>query len=374
MFIDSMAFGVMRTFWKIRILVFGSLFLSVAAQLCCSATEETDAFLFRLNPLPKIHYSFGLPNDLLTAAQGRCLYELARITHALSVSGDYITSDKLNLCVYTCARVNKTKPDIPASIGVNFSPWYKKFGKELPPTNRGPSYKAEIEYFENRLTLIKKWIEKSNQKYGSNVKVSAIILDCERFHSRADDKKWNEGMRQALDAIHIKASSIFPKARIEWYGRGMSVVSAGDGWKKGSYFTGKEIMPTLSCSLYCLAELERMHETYRRTADLAGQLGIEDVTPWVALASGYRRGLKKTFYWDKDWDYNLIYSHIIGRELNIPWYGQRPKRFAPFNRVKVIIFYPAPFDKRTPGWTKHFIAYVRGATGVKDLSDLGYDR
>jgi hypothetical protein len=51
-----------------------------------------------------------------------------------------------------------------------------------------------------------------------------------------------------------------------------------------------------------------------------------------------------------------------------------PHRFAPSNRAKVIVFYPQLFNGSTPDWARHFIAYVRGATGVQDLQDLGYEK
>jgi hypothetical protein len=91
------------------------------------------------------------------------------------------------------------------------------------------------------------------------------------------------------------------------------------------------------------------------------------------LASGYRRGLAKKQYWDFDWQYDIIYSYGIGAALNIDWYGEDPERFAPYKRAKIVIFYPPAFDKRTPDWTRHFVAYVRGATGINDLHDLGYE-
>lgn len=335
---------------------------------------EIEVKLLKLKPLPKVHYSYTqLGGNLLNERESRLSYEYARITHALTVSGEWVKQEQLDNCVYTCARINKTNPKIPASIGAGFAPWHRKFGKDLPPTDRGPTYYAEIRYFSQRLQLIKKWLAQSNKKYGSDVKLSAIVLDCERFSARAGDERWHEGMREALDAIHLQAKSIFPEARIEWYGRGVLRSAGSTGWDKTGYFTGKEIKAPLSCSLYTLPEMQRMRETYRRTCKLADELGIEDVTPYVALGAGYRRGIVKMHHWDSNWSYDIVYSYLMGAELNIKWYGDRPDRFATYNRAKVIVFYPPPFSSRTPDWARHFIAYVRGATGVKDLKDLGHE-
>ena len=334
---------------------------------------EMNSKLFALKPLPKVHYFWPIASELSNDRNNRRLYELARITHSLCVSGEWVTTQQVDNCVYICARVNKTRPAIKASLGVNFSPWHRKFGKNLPPTDRGPSYREEIRYFEERMRLVKQWVEQSNKKYGSEVKVGAITLDSERFNVLKGNERWNEGMREALDAIHIKARSIFRGARIEWYGRGVIMTASGNGWRKTPYWTGKEIKAPLSCSLYTVLEIERTRETFRRTCKLADQMGISDVTPWVALAAGYRRGLTKIQYFDIDWSYDIMYSYLIGAELNIKWYGDRPERFAPYNQAKVIVFYPAPFDKRVPDWARHFIAYVRGATGVQELKDLGYE-
>lgn len=335
---------------------------------------EIDAKLFALKPLPKVHYFWPPAREFLENRENRRVYELARITHSLCISGEWATQKEVDNCVYICARVNKTKPAIKASLGINFSPWHRRFDRKLPPTDRGPTYWKEIVYFEQRAELLKKRIEDSNKKYDSDVKIGAITLDCERFVAKKGNKAWNEGMREALDAIHIKARAIFPDSRIEWYGRGMIKVSRGDGWGKFPYWTGNEIKTSLSCSLYSVPAFELMRETFRRTCKLADELSVEDVTPWVALASGYRRGLVKSRYWDRTWSYDIIYSYKIGAELNIKWYGDRPERFAPYNRAKVIVFYPPPFGRKTPDWARHFIAYVRGATGVKELKDLGYEQ
>jgi len=360
-----------------------SIIMSVAVLLtCCQCNgsesvklseAEIDAKLSALKPLPKVHYSYSwIGGGILDDPHSRRLYEYARITHALTFWGQSTSRKQFNNCVYTCARINKTRPEIPACLAACFNPWHRKFGKDLPPTNRGPSYYEEIQYFTERMKLIKEWLAEENQKYGSNVKLTAILLDCERFHVKRGDERWNEGMREALDAIHIKARSIFPNARIEWYGRGIKAFG-GYRWGKRTEFTGREIKAPLSCSLYTLPELHRMRETYRRTCKLADELGIEDVTPWVALGAGYRRSIGNKQKYVSDWPFDIIYSYQMGAELNIKSYSDRPDMYAPYDRAKVVIFYPPPFNPATPDWSRQFIAYVRGATGVKVLKDLGYE-
>jgi hypothetical protein len=91
------------------------------------------------------------------------------------------------------------------------------------------------------------------------------------------------------------------------------------------------------------------------------------VTPWVALGAGYRRQPDNSQAWDTDWDYDTVYSMLLGGEINLPWYGQQPERYAPWDAAEVVVFYPPPFDGRTPAWGKHFVAYARGAAGLDEL-------
>lgn len=325
--------------------------------------SEIDIKLHALKPLPKVHYSWPTSSDV----SDQRLYELARIMHSLSVFGPDVKKEHVDRYIYICARINKTKPAIDASFGILFGPW-SKFSKELSPIYRGSAYQQELTQFKQRAKQIKEWVAESNDKYGSNVKIGAIMLDCERFKIKEKDELWNEGMREALDAVHVIAATIFPGARIEWYGRGIR----NDG-SKTPYWTGKEIKASLSCSLYSVPQNIRSRGAFRNTCHLAEQMSIDDVTPWVALASGYRRGLKGQ-YFDMDWSYDIIDSFWMGAELNHPWFGQKPERFAPYNRAKIIIFYPRPFDPRVPDWPMHFIAYVRGARTELYLTDLGYEQ
>jgi hypothetical protein len=219
------------------------------------------------------------------------------------------------------------------------------------------------------MNLIKQWVARANDKYGSDVKVGALLLDSERFYVKPNDSKWNEAIRDALDTIHMKAAAIFPDAVIQWYGRGITRPD-GQTWRQTGLWTNREIKAPMSCSLYMLPEQEAMRETFRRTCALADKLGIEEVTPYVALAAGYRRDLIKKLRWDYNWDYDLVYSWSFGAELNDPWYAKDPNTYAPYNRAKMVVFYPSPFYNEVPAWGKHFIAYVRGANGVRKLDDL----
>jgi hypothetical protein len=342
-------------------------FLITGQRCLASATlTETDLYnkLVELKPLPKVHYSWGIYHKLLEDPNSRQLYQLARITHSLCIAGEWVDKQHIDTVVYICARVNKTNPAISSSIGVNYSPWHRKFDKDLPPTDRGPTYKAELDYFAERLNLIKEWVRLSNQKYGTDVNVSALILDSERFYVRPSDEKWNNGIRESLDAIHLEAQRILPGTWVEWYGRGMHRLE--DAWGQTGLWTGREIKSPLSCSLYMVPEEDFMRQILQKTFALADTYGIIEVIPHVALGSGYRRGVKKRTNWDWDWDYDIIYSYRLGRDLN------QTVKSSPYSRVTSVVFYPAPFYEKTPHWGEHFIAYVRGATGVAKLDDIGY--
>jgi hypothetical protein len=352
--------------FRIILSAFSAVLVLGCSCLASETSSEIDIYskLVELKPLPKVHYSWGIYHKLLEDPNSRQLYQLARITHSLCVAGEWIDKQHIDTVVYICARVNKTNPVIPSSIGVNYSPWHRKFGKDLPPTNRDATYKAELDYFAERLNLIKKWVRLSNEKYGTDVRISALILDSERFYVRPGDEKWNNAIREALDAIHLEAQMILPDTWIEWYGRGMA--RSEDAWLQTRLWTGKEIKSPLSCSLYMVPEEELMRQIFQKTCALADTYDIKEVIPHVALGSGYRRGVKKIVNWDYNWDYDIIYSYRLGRDLN------QTAKSSIYSRATSVYLCPAPFYEKTPHWGEHFIAYVRGATGVAKLDDIGY--
>lgn len=365
----------------VSVLVIVGCFLTPVLT-AASAEQELLKELMRLEPLPKVHYSWGLAPGKFLMSENKILYELARLTHALSVFGANAKPEWIDNCVYTCARVNKTNPPIPCSIGIVYDIWHHKFRPDLekPIPNEydhtvfdHPTYAEEIEFFVHRSSLIRQWISESNKKYGTDVKVGALLLDCERFHRRPNDPAWNAAVARAVNDIHVRAVELFPEARIEWYERAGKLASNSDTatWNN-VYFFYDFIMTGMSMSWYSPTEPEKMKNLFQKDCDFADTYEIDgktpwkgmDMTPWVALAWGrdwdrFAAGIRGTDEY-KDWDYDLSYSRQMGALLN--------SFDPPYDRAKVVVFFPSPFRKKSAPWYdlsspwgKHFIEYCKGA-------------
>ncbi len=327
------------------------------------------AWLRELKPLPKVHYSWPVPFDKLS---DDLLYEYVRLTNAVSVSGEWGTTEQIEQSVAVCKRVNDEMPKVPASIGINYSVWHRRFGKDLPPTDIGPTHQAELDYLQSRMESLRTALAEANQKHQTDIAISAVLFDSEHFHVKPDDAAWNEAITAKYDAATDVVRTVFPKVRIEWYARGAIHPGASPtGWSESTYFTLDEKAGSFGCSLYQVPEIGYTREIFRRTAANAEQHGCAEVTPWIALASGYRRQTDKYHEFSLDWNYDLIYSWQLGAEVNHAWFGapERHERFAPWNKAKIAIFYPEPFG-RTPHWPEHFVTYVRGAHLIKTLPEL----
>lgn len=317
--------------------------------------------LQQLGPLPKVHYSASLPAHMWEPGSRPLLTELARITQAVSIWAEWATKERVRVAAYVCKITD-------ATIAINYMPWHRKFGKDLPPTDDGEPYRAELREFFDRLTQIRGWIDEYNAENDAAVAVSAVLFDSERFHTKTDDDKWNQAITDKYDAFTYLGKQIFPAAKIHWFGMGMEPSASSTGWSPSTWNPGNNILDAGSCSLYRVPEIGITRETFTRSLALAQERGLSEVTPWVALGSGWQRQVEAFKVFDHDWDYPLIYSWMLGAELNIDWYGARPERFLPGMSVGVVVFWPAPFDPRSPAWGKHLVAYVLGATGVRSLT------
>lgn len=345
---------------------------TTAAYAEPASESEIVAWMRELKPLAKVHYSWPLPDKSLS---GDVLFEYVRLTHAASLSGEWAQQDQIDRAVEVCHRVNGTKPKIPASIGVNYSVWHRRFGNDLPPTDTGPTHQAELDYLRTRMTAIRDGLAAANRKYKADVRLTAILFDSERFHVKPNDGAWNTAITQKYNAAHDIVREFFPKVRVEWYARGaVQPGASATGWSQANYFALDEKGETFGCSLYQVPEIGYTREIFRRTASNAAKYGCNEVTPWISLASGYRRRTDKFHEFSLNWNYDLIYSWQLGLEVNNSWFGvpERAERFAPWNKAKIAIFYPEPFG-RSKYWGQHFVAYVRGANGVKQIDDLGTD-
>jgi len=322
---------------------------SIVAACTVASASEADG-LSKLAPLPKPHYFW--PQGI-EWPDTRSTDEIIRIMGTACVSGEYAREDESRR-LFRMAAKHK------ALIGVFYSPWHRRFPSDLPPTDKGEKHLEELKRLKNRLELIRGWAN------AEKMKVNAVLFDSERFHVDESNERWNSAIDQKYNATYDVAKSVYPDSVVEWYGSGLGRTASGSGWSQSTFFTFREKRDSLSCSLYCVPEIEGMRETYRRTAQFADSLKIRSVTPWVALATGYRRQTDQFNKWSKDWDYETIYDWTLGRELNINWFGERPERFAPYSRCKYVVFYPGPFAN--DHWKKHFVAYVLGATGSRKLT------
>ncbi|MCH7491696.1 MAG: hypothetical protein IID05_13515 [Gemmatimonadetes bacterium] len=325
--------------------------------------DQIVEWLSELQPLSKVHYSWPLRKAFLSDPADPLLYEYVRLTHAITV-GDPSTSDMVDVAVQVCAEVNAAYPRIPATLGVKYSPYHREF-EDTPPTEFGLIHRNAVANFTRKFQNIRDWIAESNARHGTDVWVSRVFLDAERFRVTSGDTFWNDSMRVKYNLAYDAGKYFFPRAGVEWiaYG-GVRRDSSASGWGVSLRFTFDEESDAFSCALFRVPELGYTQETFRRTYELAQEYDVDEVTPWIALGSGFRRTFEKRKLWTFVWDYDLWYSWQLGAEINKRWYGNRSDRYAPWHAATVAAFYPEPFG-RAPYWGEHFVAYVRGANGIK---------
>ncbi|MBN2513670.1 MAG: hypothetical protein JXB18_12095, partial [Sedimentisphaerales bacterium] len=333
--------------------------------------------LKQLQPLPKVHYSYWLNPDFITDQDNsELLYQLARTCNALSISGEWANFRQVDACIAACVKVNKTNPQIPCTIGVNYDPWHREFRQDLEspiPSQYNftifnhPSYNTEIEQFAKRMKLVKEWVRLSNLKHESDIKVGALLLDSERFYRRENDPYWNEAMGKAQNAIHLQAVEVFPDARIEWYNRG---AQGRKGTVLNPYVVDNLIMTGMSTAMYSVPFFTETIALFTGSCNIADTRVIGGQTPWKGLNVTPWVGLNYGFDWDlydsgirpesacrkTPWDYDVALSYRIGAELN--------SLLSPYDRITAIVLYPRPFDIRCPNWSKHYIEYCKGAAAA----------
>ena len=338
---------------------------SAAGQL---SDRETLRKLKALPQLPKVHYSWPLmvtsPDISLEVA-----VEYARITRAVGQSVQWATNSRRKAYEFGWDAVrlaNERYPGTNCRVCLNYSPWMKDTNPLVPrdPTQFGEDIEREVAFLRARLKRIKAWLDAYNLRHKSGVQIAAILLDSESYSARNGHELHNV----ALDTRHnltylVCRTELGADVRIEWYGRRMvEKGQTASGWYLCPLLSGRELGGNYSVSLYRIYEPDVTREEFRRTVAEADKAGVKHVTPWVALAAGWRPGDKEFRYYDREYDFDVKYSWQIGYEIH------HPPKSVPYERADIVVFFPSPFSN--DAWARHFIAYVRGAHGDHNIDDV----
>ena len=322
-------------------------------------------------PLAKPHYSWPLTGYTLRVDDAN-LREYARVSGSLPISlnegsvGSPGTSRaQVAVAVEICAAIG-------ASLTINYSPWYTHFTGD-DPTVRGAAEAAELGAYRAKLAEIATLLAGPTQPA---VSVGAIVLDSEKFAFNASSSAaYLAALSRKNDLIYNLSHEAFPKARILQYGRGGAArwpygidkaTAVADPWVTTNYYTRGDRGDVYSTALYTVPEIGYTRETFNRTVGHAVRDGVRSVTPFVALGAGERRsaalhgGVRLSA-----WDYDLVYSWMLGAEINDPFYARFPGAYAAWDYAHSVVLWPSVFDARFgPANWKHFVAYARGAAGL----------
>lgn len=329
--------------------------------------------LAALPKLPKPHHSWPMGNNLLADDT-----YLAVLTHYARITGSFPLEQLTYATKVGVAKAAAVAKAANASLDIVYSPWSEDdspFPRKAPPTYVGPEEAAELALYRKKLSTVKAWL---GSAVGRGV---TILLDQERWDARGANATVLAAITRKNNLFYNASLSIFPKAGIELYARGdVGRAANPTGWEATPYYTlAPEERGAFASSLYTISEIGYTRASFNRTANNARAHGVSSVTPWIALGQGYVRSFDgQDASWSADPKYHpFIYSWEFGMEINNPWYGQRPTRFADWGMAKAVMIYPDVFGS-TPAianssWQSafnHFVMYVRGAAGVRDLTPV----
>eukprot|EP01052_Picozoa_sp_SAG31_P005379 SAG31_NODE_236_length_19594_cov_7.018620_5_plen_412_part_00 len=383
----------------------------------CGSSVERPPVYVSSNPLrglpalPKPHYSWPLPG-LFLADVGHAdgvLVDFARVTHSIPLDLTYMAGqnkgwEMVAVAVEACHRAGPN-----CTLAINYSPWqnWPNANDEPDPTLRGAAEEAELAHFRTSLSNTTHWIRVANAELGANVRVGALLLDSEIFE--ADywfPPSYYDAVSRKHELIYNCSISAFPKATTLFYAYGAAhrityrwggpeppkpdPLRRGlpAGWRRDNRFTLREHLggSPFTTELYSVPEQQEMRELFKASAALATSLANGPgpspsnglVVPWLALGCGYRRAIESctqgplcSAVFDTTWNYDEVYSYMLGAEINLPWYANHAADFAPWDKAPVVLLYPGPFDYRgvqlpsgTTSMMSHFVAYLKGAGNI----------
>ena len=213
-----------------------------------------------------------------------------------------------------------------------FAGWIlPRYPKDRPATDRSVEYIREMDSYRAQYKQIAK-------ELGSRTDlVGAILIDAE-YWKRSADPVHNKAMAETLDTLYEIAAAEFPKARIEFYCRGVY-------WDKPSpYWTELEKhVPGLSVSMSLPNFPFVMTRWFEETVKIAKARGLTTITPFVHIGGGY---IGKAAEYNPDLPVDPENARWLGAYLAA----------SPF--VRQIVIHPAPTG--TDNWTNHFNNFMAG--------------
>lgn len=318
--------------------------------------EQATKFLSVLPALRKPHYTWWSPVDTDPAL----LAEWSRLTGSSTVTLTFGPHTAQWAAALTALNDTR-KAGHACRLAVFYSPWG---GRVTPYEFANPLPGDGV--LERELKFLRDTLREFMAGLPADVcKPTPVVV--------IDSEGWTWGQtpeRQAeLLARHRAIAEVFldlwSGCQIEWYARGSVQASASEtGWTESDPMWG---VPGSSSSV-CLYRAWEPDQYRREFGWTAGRNLFPDVTPWVALGCGYARKTVEFHVWRRDVRYDPVYSWMIGAEINQRWFGDRPQRYAPWNRAKSVVFYPSPLA--TPTSRLHAVAYARGAALERDIADL----
>lgn len=311
-------------------------------------------WLRELKPLPTTHYHWTLPDAQLNQPDER-VTEFCRITWTVCFQGEWVTLEQFKNAAKLCDATG-------CAVGINLKPYHEHWPHGNNPTAPTSDY---TNWLITRLNTLKQWA--NDYLPEGRHRVTAMLLDSEIFTTGNYDR--DTAITAKYDAVYDLCKQIFPSASVEWYSRGIYIGPCNpDGTCHQPWNTYENKADSFSCDLYRVWEPMEMQETFRRAVKFAGTKVLNPmVTPWIALGAGYVRGFDSDHVFEMNVDYPLINDWQLGRQINVPWFGTLPERFAPWGAAKCCVFYPGPWDARCPNWCRHFVSYARGALEIKEL-------
>ena len=333
--------------------------------------------LATLPPLKKVHHSYAPQPGNLWDPTNTLHDDFVRITHTCGIYGFdvHTNATRAAQCIDGCVAIAARHPG--AGVSIFYSPWFYVF----PPRPAAPSCcpnktKEAVAVWEANLAAIKALLLRSNARHGANVSVSAVLLDSERFTVARGNATWNDAMTAKHDMMYNASKRAFPSAPVEFYDRGgYTMDGVGTAYFAPSpYYTLEERGDSFATSLYGVGELGYTREQYDQTVALALAHNASAVTPWISLGAGNVPTWFTQTY-DFAWDYPILNSWLIGRDVNNAGF---PGRLGHFGYAKVGVFFPSPLSTmcnehgaapiaNSTLYLQHFVAYVLGSACVHAL-------